>query len=484
VADARSDEGAAIASLRRTEITMTKLSVVVFGGCLAVCTTGFAHTGVRVFGPVATPNASGQQCGQLQYGGGALVQKAKLASVFWGAAPSYKDTLGQAYAKVMQSPYFDFLREYNQGSYKITRGTFIGSFADATPPASKSIDDQQDIQPWLQSLITANKVPAPDDDTIYMLHFPAGVSISQGGAQSCNQFCAYHGSFQDSSGRSVRYGVIPDQQSGGCQSGCGTGNTAVDLITEVASHELIEAVTDPDGGSGWYNNQCGEIGDICVGADGSTNGVEVQKEWSNKQNNCVDHDPAVTVADFSLALDQASVMGYLGAMTTAKVTATPTSGSPTTSAALVITGLPMGVTAALSQASIMTNASSTITFTVASSAAAGSYPFTVTGSTATDNVIESVSGTIVVSNMAPPPPDMGDTGGGGNGGSGGGGGSGGSGGGVGSGGGGNGSGGDHNTGSSSSGCSYGGAAAATGPLLFWVTTLIGFAVSRRRKARG
>jgi hypothetical protein len=411
-----------------------------------------------------------------------LVQKAKLASVFWGAAPSYKDSLAQAYTKIMQSPYFDFLREYNSGSYKITRGTFIGTFVDTAPPAKTSIDDTRDLQPWLKSLITANKVPPPDADTIYMLHFPAGVVISQGGSSSCNQFCAYHGSYQDSSGHRVRYGVIPDQLSGGCENGCGTGATSTDLVSEVASHELIEAVTDPDGGSGWYNNSCGEIGDICVGMDGTANGAEVQLEWSNKQGKCVDHDTAVKVNDFSLALDQTSVMGYLGGTSTAKVTATPTAGSAAASAALTVTGLPAGVAASFASTTIMTNASSAITFTVGASVAPGSYPFTVTGSTATDNVIESVNGTIVVSNMAPPP-DLGGGGGGGGGsdGNGDGGAGGGGGGGVGGGGSGGGNGNNGNGGSSSSGCSYGGASAPSALGLILMLSLLGLA--RRRSVR-
>jgi hypothetical protein len=219
------------------ELNMNKLTAVVLGGCLAFSARASANQAMQGPGSIAVPNAG--QCGNLQYGGGALVQKAKLASVFWGAAPSYKDSLAQAYTKIMQSPYFDFLREYNSGSYKITRGTFIGTFVDTAPPAKTSIDDTRDLQPWLKSLITANKVPPPDADTIYMLHFPAGVVISQGGSSSCNQFCAYHGSYQDSSGHRVRYGVIPDQLSGGCENGCGTGATSTDLVSEVASHELI-----------------------------------------------------------------------------------------------------------------------------------------------------------------------------------------------------------------------------------------------------
>lgn len=85
--------------------------------------------------------------------------------------------------------------------------------------------------------------------------------------------------------------------SGGCQAGCGTG-TVTQNTDSVASHELIEAVTDPAVGLatvfgpplGWYDqpdNQ--EIGDLCNAPQGTCGGFSVQKEWSNRNGACVDH---------------------------------------------------------------------------------------------------------------------------------------------------------------------------------------------------
>lgn len=71
-------------------------------------------------------------------------------------------------------------------------------------------------------------------------------------------------------------------------------------MDSVASHELIEAVTDPAVGLAstfaaplaWYDRTNGEIGDICNGQQGTTVGGDgvtytIQLEFSNAANNCV-----------------------------------------------------------------------------------------------------------------------------------------------------------------------------------------------------
>ena len=95
----------------------------------------------------------------------------------------------------------------------------------------------------------------------------------------------------------VFYGVIPDQ-GGACAGGCGPSPVA-DGTTDVSSHELIEAVTDPGVGLAksnasplaWYDQSNGEIGDICSGSGDSATeaGYTVQLEWSNAKNGCISH---------------------------------------------------------------------------------------------------------------------------------------------------------------------------------------------------
>src|SRR5205085_974616 len=61
----------------------------------------------------------------------------------------------------------------------------------------------------------------------------------------------------------IRYAVIA--YPGGAVHNSSLGTAAVDQLTAVTSHELAEAVTDPDvnfGRLGWYDPRRGEIGDV------------------------------------------------------------------------------------------------------------------------------------------------------------------------------------------------------------------------------
>jgi hypothetical protein len=161
-----------------------------------------------------------------------------------------------------------------------------------------TISDAQ-IQTELNALFSAGTLPAPGPNNYYPVHFPKNVKITASdGSQSCVTWCAYHGTYVRN-GVNVYYGVIPDVSSSGCAGGCGANATAFNNETSVASHELIETVTDGAVGIAttyaaplaWYNQTYGEIGDICnaqqgtiVGGNGTT--YTVQKEWSNKSAAC------------------------------------------------------------------------------------------------------------------------------------------------------------------------------------------------------
>ena len=116
-------------------------------------------------------------------------------------------------------------------------------------------------------------------NTLYFVYLPPGVSVTQGGGQSCKVFCGYHSDI----GGSVFYAVMPYPTCQGC-----TGSlSAFDALTSTSSHELVEAITDPIPGRGWYDDNHGEIGDICAWTTKTVAGYVVQLEWSNKAKKCV-----------------------------------------------------------------------------------------------------------------------------------------------------------------------------------------------------
>src|SRR5206468_3058149 len=91
------------------------------------------------------------------------------------------------------------------------------------------ITDAQ-IQAELSKLIDGGKAPAPDANSLYMVHFPPGITIDDGqGGTSCNEFCAYHGSYKKA-GKSIYYGVIPDQ-GGPCAMGSAGGSASFTITT-------------------------------------------------------------------------------------------------------------------------------------------------------------------------------------------------------------------------------------------------------------
>ena len=50
---------------------------------------------------------------------------------------------------------------------------------------------------------------------------------------------------------------------------------------------MCEAIKDPIQGSGWYNDNYGEIGDICAWQTKVLGAYKIQKEWSNAASACV-----------------------------------------------------------------------------------------------------------------------------------------------------------------------------------------------------
>jgi len=362
---------------------------------------GVTPVRVRVgFGFGAAPPANAW----LNYYGGRVIANVHVVPVLWGPnVPSQVSSqIAGFYSAVTDSGYFDFLQEYDanilaygggQGAgQRIGRGTAAAAIVIAPSITSTSISDAQ-IQQELQAQIHSGKLPAPDANTLYMIHFPAGMSISMpdgngGTAKSCQQFCAYHSTIQHSPG-TILYGTIPNVTSDGCELGCGPIGGGFGNTTSVASHEMIEAVTDADVGLAnnfapplaWYDpqGQDGEIGDICNGSQATITSHNqswtVQTEWSNTQGACV-AGPAST--DFAIVINPGHAAISAGSSARFTVSSTATSGAPGT-ITLDASGLPAGMSGSFDKTSIAPGASATLTLSVSGSAANGDDYFTIHG---------------------------------------------------------------------------------------------------------
>jgi hypothetical protein len=231
---------------------------------------------------------------QLKYYGGPVIANVTVHAVYWGQNVAFQSHLNDFYSAIPNSSYLDWLSEYDTPTMHIGRGSFAGATVIQPSHTSTQLTDE-DIQAELGAQIDAGKLPPSDGkNDLYMIHFPSNVSITAGGDTSCVQFCAYHNTFQKAD-RMVIYGVMPDLKDTACAQGCG-GSAAQDNTTSVASHEMVEAITDPAVGlapdgppvspMAWYNDPQGEIGDICNARQGRLNGFTVQLQWSNRQGKC------------------------------------------------------------------------------------------------------------------------------------------------------------------------------------------------------
>ena len=250
----------------------------------------FLHGGEK-----ATPAAK-----LIDYGG-PILERARVVAVLWGPAVDAEVAarIGDFYRAVVGSSYFSWLKEYDTAKQKIGRGALEGVFTIAPSHRGSSLTDGQ-IEKELAAQIKKGALPTADANTVYLIHLPPGVKVTMGGSSSCQAggFCGYHSAFR--AGRAhLRYAVLPDMgQGSGCDTGCGGGSPFA-AVTSVASHELVEAVTDPDVGLArglaaplaWYDAANGEIGDICAGHEGKLRAGgavwTVQKQWSNKASACV-----------------------------------------------------------------------------------------------------------------------------------------------------------------------------------------------------
>lgn len=266
---------------------------------------------LKTWTPVVEPGAESaiaETTASLQYFGGPVVSNVVTVSVLWG--PNVDATVAAAMPgflrDVTNSAYMDWLCEYNTlgrsgatTNQVIGRGSFAGQFTISPQHTATTVTDA-DIQNEITYQLEQGNLPPPQYDgqgypeSLYLIDFPPGVTIElPDGSRSCVVFCAYHGTMLFNQ-RPLMYSIQPDF-SGACAGGCGSGSV-LQNEESAHSHQLVEVVTDPEVGLpdpllGWYDNSNGEIGDICnsqqatLGVNGHS--YTVQKEWSNRQNNCV-----------------------------------------------------------------------------------------------------------------------------------------------------------------------------------------------------
>lgn len=255
----------------------------------------------RDTGPTMAPPANEAAVYPGSYGSGLLVNhggpvmsNAGFWAVYWNdsVANSTQTSLGYAtlaaqmdafvtrfgndspYSSLATTDDFSVVQQY--GASISSTVTNWGAFV-AKERTKSSISDSG-IRNFIAGLFNSGKVPAATN-IIYGVYLPAGMKVTMSGGASCSTFCGYHGHF-NYGGADIRYAVFPYLNCNACSL---SGLSVADMMTIVASHEIREAVTDPQLNA-WYDNQGYEADDKCAWhnlyrmAEG---GFAVQPEYSN-----------------------------------------------------------------------------------------------------------------------------------------------------------------------------------------------------------
>jgi hypothetical protein len=245
----------------------------------------------------------------LQYNGGPVeASGSKNYLIFWEpsgsvVASNYNSALSQFFGDVGGSSLYGVAHQYYQTSggtnQLIANSASVGgTWTDATAYPSSTLQDI-DVQNEVLKAIKANGW-ATGIGSEFFVYLAKGENECMSGSCSFSTYCAYHGNFASGSS-TVLYAAMPyagtDLSGCGIQTGAGTPNGAdTDAEISIASHELMETVTDPDLNA-WFDATGAEIGDKCAytygptssnGSDITINGHPyiVQEEFDNSSLGC------------------------------------------------------------------------------------------------------------------------------------------------------------------------------------------------------
>jgi hypothetical protein len=234
--------------------------------------------------------------GSFSNGGGRLLGAIRVHLIFWGstwnALPAPTPTVGEctnAVLTILASDYMNSLSQYGVGHGSLGSVTVVADAVGGSPASPPNPFTDDDVWGLVEHLRAAGRIPAGDigntGQGLYLVVMPTGVAASNPGVIGEHSYYWF-----GSPATNVPFAWVTQN--------------SLDLFSEVFSHELVEACTDPEG-TGWTSvTACGtghggwcEIGDVCQGDTARVNGVLVQRYWSNSDARCVVPDDAKVQQD-------------------------------------------------------------------------------------------------------------------------------------------------------------------------------------------
>jgi hypothetical protein len=238
--------------------------------------------GERVTSTASALTNDGDCTQSVSANAGTVLQSPRLVNIYWGAewtstGAANVTKLDDFSSKLITNPFFmTYLFQYSG----INRGSFGGSTVVNTDPASSAgamVDASQTtcgrltspVVNEIASLYGAGQIESPTSNTLYVIYLPSTVRSQ---FDVCNGFAGHHYFATDSNGNLLRYAVIE--------------NGSLDTMTSLASHEIVEAASDPNLNAWAAGNN--EIGDICQNNSRTRiDGYQIEQYWSNRYCRCV-----------------------------------------------------------------------------------------------------------------------------------------------------------------------------------------------------
>jgi hypothetical protein len=206
--------------------------------------------------------------------GGNVLSHVQAQALYLGnefsSAPANAETapLDTFLRDVTSGPY---LQALTRAGYGVGPGSAVAGAVDNTSLAVGSTISDAFIRARLQADVNSGLLHAPNANTLYVVYVEPDVAVNLGAGQGTTQqgILGYHTAFVGANGAPIRYAVVVSPGGAAHNSVLPEAATALDQMTAVTSHELAEAVTDPDvnsnvnnGRLGWVDPRLGEIGDI------------------------------------------------------------------------------------------------------------------------------------------------------------------------------------------------------------------------------
>lgn len=252
---------------------------------------------------------------QIVYQGSALVLAPELVTVTFQGDP-LADEL-EAFGKAVEGSHW--FSQVVSGYCEGKGGPCIGPGAPASSvrypmgPEKRYTDSANGgpstLKTWLAGAITSGALPKPTaptpsakgnlSNTLYLLYFPASTQVILDGSGGCASGTeGYHDALVYE-GTQVAYAIIQECAGAGMEV---PPVTTLQGTTITASHEIVEAATDPSDFStgyyldlndaaiqGWNDIEGGEVADMCVDQfllaqdEWKEGGFTYQRIWSNAQ---------------------------------------------------------------------------------------------------------------------------------------------------------------------------------------------------------